>query len=329
MGVEAQVGLSIAILFLWTFLNFFNVSQVGFINNIAAFVQVASVFIMIVGLMSAARQLSTAEFVFFNYYDGTGWNSQPYVLAIGLLGPLYSFSGYEASAHMAEETQGSRTAAPYGIIFTCLATGAVGMGYLLALLFAARSVDEALDGPTDNAVVNVFINAGGDAVGAAFAWLIALNLFFAGTPATHHPSFLSTFAIQSFLFPMLNYGGLSCSRPRQQRSPRSVRRYQQRDRDGPHNVCTHARWRVPVFRLLGQSKFHHQIPNQVQIPQPSCSGLSKEFVSCFTPHLVCHSSLMEIMSFGILDEDVGATEAPSQLLRQHIKSGFISDLQPK
>ena len=42
------------------------------------------------------------------FYNGTGFSNVSYVAAIGLLGTLFSFSGFEASAHMAEETHGAR-----------------------------------------------------------------------------------------------------------------------------------------------------------------------------------------------------------------------------
>lgn len=82
---------------------------------------------------------------------------------------------------MAEETHGSRTAAPYGIIYTCLATGAVGLLYVLALLYGTKDVAGILAGPTNSAVVNVYVTACSHNFGIFLAALIVINLFFAGT----------------------------------------------------------------------------------------------------------------------------------------------------
>lgn len=49
---------------------------------------------------------------------------------------LFSFSGYEAGAHMAEETTNASKSAPYGILYTCLLCSVIGFIYLLGLLFA-------------------------------------------------------------------------------------------------------------------------------------------------------------------------------------------------
>ena len=81
---------------------------------------------------------------------------------------------------MAEETKGARTIAPRGIITTCLASGAVGLVYILVLLFASPDVRKTLAGPTDSAVINVYVNATGHNFGSFLAWLIVINLFFAG-----------------------------------------------------------------------------------------------------------------------------------------------------
>jgi amino acid transporter len=50
---------------------------------------------------------------------------------------LFSFSGYEGGAHMAEETTEATKSAPKGIIMTCVATALTGFTYLLGLLYAS------------------------------------------------------------------------------------------------------------------------------------------------------------------------------------------------
>jgi amino acid transporter len=62
---------------------------------------------------------------------------------------LFSFSGYEAGAHMAEETTKASTSAPRGIIYTCIATAFTGFVYILGMLYAARNVDLVLNGKSD------------------------------------------------------------------------------------------------------------------------------------------------------------------------------------
>ena len=180
LSVAALVFISIAVLLVWSLLNIIRIDQLGWVNNIAAGVQFSSTFIIAIFLLSFPSKLSTGKFVFTEYYNLTGFESKSYVGAISLLAALYSFSGYEASAHMAEETTSARTSAPLGIIWTCFASGCGGLVLLLCLLFATDDVDAAVHGETDNGAINVFLRACGHDGGAFLAWLVVINVFFAG-----------------------------------------------------------------------------------------------------------------------------------------------------
>lgn len=245
LDTPSQVGLSIAVLLVWTLLNCFDVDSVGWVNNVAAFVQVTTVVILIVGLLTVSKELNTSEFVFTYYYNSSGWKSASYVSSVGLLTAMFSFSGYEASAHMAEETHGSRTAAPYGIIFTCFATGLVGMGYLLALLYVTTDIAAVLNGESGLAIVDVFIIAGGKAFGSSMAWLIVLNLFFAGTVQERLLTAQAIIsALMKYLFMLLLYSLMI--------------RGQQLHGHRSHHLRVNARRGLPVLGLLGENQPDHQ-----------------------------------------------------------------------
>ena len=131
-------------------------------------------------LLSIPEKLNTTEFVFTKYYNSSGFNNKSYVVVIGLLTGMYSFAGFEASAHMAEETGSASTAAPKGIINTVLATGVGGVAYILALLYSTHNITDVLSGPTNNAATNVFIASCGTKWGQAISWIVVINIFFAG-----------------------------------------------------------------------------------------------------------------------------------------------------
>jgi len=164
----------------WSLLNVFRVDQVGWINNVAAFLHAGGILIIIVALLVLPDRLNTSEFVFTKYENQTGFDNKSYVVVIGLLTGMYSFAGYEASAHMAEETGSASTAAPKGIINTVLATGIGGIVYILALLYSTTDIDNALHGPSSNAATNVFISSCGSAWGQALTWIVLVNIFLAG-----------------------------------------------------------------------------------------------------------------------------------------------------
>ena len=171
---------SIFTIILWSLLNIFRVDQVGWISTVAAFFHAGGIFVIIVALLAMPEKLNTSDFVFTKYYNESGFENKSYVVVIGLLTGMYSFAGFEASAHMAEETGSASTAAPNGIINTVLATGVGGIAFILALLYSTNNIADALSGPTNNAATNVFISSCGLQWGRAMTWIVLINIFFAG-----------------------------------------------------------------------------------------------------------------------------------------------------
>jgi amino acid transporter len=173
-------GVAVGVLLCWTILNIFRIDKVGWVNDVAAFIQTATIIILVIVLFSVPSKLNTSSVVFTKYNNETGFDSPSYVVVIGILLAVYSFCGYEASAHMAEETHGSAVSAPKGIINTCAASGFGGLLYLLALLFATTDFDAVINGKTSVAAVDVFLVACGSQWATAAAWLLVVNMFFAG-----------------------------------------------------------------------------------------------------------------------------------------------------
>ena len=162
----------------------------SFMKLITAVIHCGSILVIIIALIALAPRYNSAEFIFTDYYNGTGIDgasSHSYVGAVGITAGLFAFVGYEASAHMAEETGSATTAAATGIIKTVVATGIAGMSLIIVFCLVTVDLsrvvndDESYGGPcTGNAAVNLFIASAGKEWGQAMAWLILINLFFAG-----------------------------------------------------------------------------------------------------------------------------------------------------
>lgn len=96
LNIRVQVGISIFILFLWSFLNFFRIDQVGWINNIAAIIHCSSIIIIVVGLLALTPEFTDGAFVFGRFYNNTdihGPHSHSYVGAVGITAALFAFVG--------------------------------------------------------------------------------------------------------------------------------------------------------------------------------------------------------------------------------------------
>jgi amino acid transporter len=79
---------------------------------------------------------ATASFVFTKYVNLSGFSAKWYVFLIGFLMAQYTFTGYDASAHMSEETRNADLAAPRGIISSIVVSLVAGFVLLFALTYA-------------------------------------------------------------------------------------------------------------------------------------------------------------------------------------------------
>ena len=165
------------------------VDHQGWFNNASAFYQLGSTVIIIICILIASPHLSSAGFVFGHYNNDTGMPNALYVSCIGLLMSLFSFSGYEGGAHMAEETHNAAASAPRGLVYTCLATAATGFLYISGLLFACQNTvkEGVFYGESDYAVVNVYVKAFTNSEGIhhkagsiTMTLLLLVNVFCAG-----------------------------------------------------------------------------------------------------------------------------------------------------
>jgi len=107
--------------------------------------------ILTVALLLAAPHLELVRLVSFANFSGLPdsdpvWpssNNLTWLFLLGLLLPAYTFTGFDASAHTAEETIGASANVPRGIVRSVLLSGVFGWLMLAAVVLAAPNLDEA------------------------------------------------------------------------------------------------------------------------------------------------------------------------------------------
>ena len=153
----------IAILILHAALNIIGPHLSATINNVSAWWHVAGVLVFVIVLAFFAKDHQSVSFVFTQTVDnaGIGFGGVGFSFLLGLLHAQYTFTGYDASAHMSEETEGASEAVAKGVINTILVSAVFGYILILAVTFAIPNLDDALD-PTKNSgypVIYILDNA--------------------------------------------------------------------------------------------------------------------------------------------------------------------------
>ena len=150
-GVSTAPAVTILIfgivLFIHGLLNTFGIRLVSLLNQVSVWWHVVGVgAIVLVTVVLNQHSRTDIGSVFSTFVNGTGsGGANPewpgplvlgiplYVMLIGLLNAQYTLTGYDASAHMSEETHDASTSAPRGIVFSVVVSVIFGFILLTAM----------------------------------------------------------------------------------------------------------------------------------------------------------------------------------------------------
>ncbi|MEV1035079.1 amino acid permease [Streptomyces sp. NPDC050204] len=169
-----------AILLLHGLLNTFGVRIVALLNSVSVWWHVIGVAVIVGALTFVPDSHQSASFVFTEFVNNTGWGSGLYVVMIGLLMAQYTFTGYDASAHMTEETHDAATAGPKGIVQSIWTSWIAGFVLLLGFTFAIQSYDGALNSPTGAPPAQILLDALGATTGKLLLLIVIGAQLFCG-----------------------------------------------------------------------------------------------------------------------------------------------------
>jgi amino acid permease (GABA permease) len=177
-GVSTAHGVTILIfagvLLLHGMLNQFGIKLVALLNDVSVWWHITGVLIIVAVLAFVPSHHASASYVFTSTFNGTGFHSIFYVLLLGLLLAQYTFTGYDASAHLTEETHKASTAGPRGIVMSILVSLFAGWILLIGITFAIQKTQYAGDLGALVPPAQVFTNAIG-ATGAKLLLLVAIG----------------------------------------------------------------------------------------------------------------------------------------------------------
>jgi amino acid transporter len=127
------------------------------------------VLVIIVILVAVPSHHQSFSFVFGHRQNLSGFNHSMYwfyVLPLGFLLVMYTITGYDASAHISEETHDAANAAPKGVWRSVFYSAVFGWAVLLALTFAATHVNaiNAAGGTSQSVIETALSSAAAKAV---------------------------------------------------------------------------------------------------------------------------------------------------------------------
>lgn len=144
-------------------INSFSVRVVAFLSDISAWWHILGVLTIAIVLFFVPSHHASASFVFTKFENQSTLGVPWFVFMIGLLMAQYTFTGYDASAHMSEETHNAEMSAPRGIVSSIGISLIAGWILILAITFVI---------PTDP---KVYAATAADTAAPVAIWTAALS----------------------------------------------------------------------------------------------------------------------------------------------------------
>ncbi len=159
-------------------LNTFGIRLVALLNDISVWWHILGVVFIVAVLLIVPKHHQSVGFIFTSFNNATGASfpgNVIYVFLIGLLLAQYTFTGYDASAHMTEETKNAATAGPRGIVMSIVVSLVAGWVLLIGVTSAIQNY--AGESTAVVPAAQIFIDAAGGGMGQLLL-LIAIGAQF-------------------------------------------------------------------------------------------------------------------------------------------------------
>lgn len=200
----ATIGIMAGVLFTHVLANMFSVRNLRYVIYGSIMLNTLGIACLCIAVLATASNRQTASFVFAKFFDGTGaddvgWSiraSPAYVAVCGILIAQYTSVGYDASAHLCEETRKAVRDAPIAMLCAIAGSAVMGFFVLVALLFSIQDFERVRQ--AELPVLQILIDSCGERGGVALMVMILLCVWHCGLFSLVRDSNLLGYRLSSF-----------------------------------------------------------------------------------------------------------------------------------
>lgn len=183
------IGIYAALLISHATVNCFGVSLLRYLNNLSVILHSVGVSCFAIAILAKAPIHQSAKAVFATFYDGTGLTPSPgwsmraspaYVAVCGILMAQYTITGFDASAHLSEETHNAAWNAPLGVLMSVGVSAIFGFFLLISLLFSIQDFSTTVSSSVGQPVVQILVDIFGNSGAIALMTLVIVCVWHAG-----------------------------------------------------------------------------------------------------------------------------------------------------
>ncbi|MBY8885551.1 amino acid permease [Streptomyces sp. PTM05] len=174
---QRSVLITAVILLLQALANTYTVQLVALLNRISVWWLLVGMVVIVVCLIAVPSHHQPVSFV-GHFANNTGFSSSLYAGMLGLLVTSWTFTGFDGSFHMSEETVQATVNAPKGIMRAIGYSALTGLVLMLALVYAVR--DYAGEASAAAPPVRILIDALGNGTAKLLLLIVIGAMLFCG-----------------------------------------------------------------------------------------------------------------------------------------------------
>jgi amino acid transporter len=180
---HVEFAVFLVILVMDLVINVFSSHLVSVFNGVSVWWHVIGVAVIVVLLIAVPSHHASLSYVFGHRANVSGFSGHMYwfyVLPLGFLLTMYTITGYDASAHVSEETNGAEESAPKGIWRSVFYSAVIGWIVLLAITFAIQKSHESDIIKAGYPALTIFTTALSSAAAKAVILISTIGQLFCG-----------------------------------------------------------------------------------------------------------------------------------------------------
>ena len=132
------------------------------------YVSLTSFTVITITVLATSSPKQDAKFVFANFVNNTGWESNAIAFIVGLINPNWSFACLDSATHLAEEVPHPERNIPFAIMGTVAIGFVTAFLYSIAMFFSMKNLDELVNTATLVPILELYRQATGSKPAAIF-----------------------------------------------------------------------------------------------------------------------------------------------------------------
>ncbi|CUS13847.1 unnamed protein product [Tuber aestivum] len=138
------------------------------IGSFFLYVSLTSFIVITITVLATSSPKQNAKFVFANFVNNTGWESNAIAFIVGLINPNWSFACLDSATHLAEEVPRPESNIPFAIMGTVAIGFVTAFLYSIAMFFSMTNLDELVNTATLVPILELYRQATGSKPAAIF-----------------------------------------------------------------------------------------------------------------------------------------------------------------